>query len=164
MRPTAVLGDMPDYVTAPVTPLMRVEALCYLGECFFEGRGFPHDPQAAVACYRAAVNTPLRLERGQAMPVSLVNATYSLGWCLLYGVGTSVDAIAAVKLLSKVAKLHSGAAYTLGICHEEGRGVVIPDPREALKHYRKAQSLGHTKAAERVLYLEKLLKNRDEED
>jgi hypothetical protein len=153
---------MPDYVTAAVTPLMRVNALCYLGECFFEGRGLPSDPQAAFTCYRAAVDVPLRLERGQPMPPALVNATYSLGWCKLYGVGTPVDARAAVGHLNRVAKVHSGAAYTLGICHEEGRGVVIPDPREALKHYRKAQTMGHPKAAERVLYLEKLLKDRGE--
>jgi TPR repeat protein len=162
MSPTAVLGDMPDYVTAAVTPLMRVNALCYLGECFFEGRGLPPDPQAAVVCYRAAVAVPFRPERGKPLPTSLVNANYSLGWCLLYGVGTPVDANAAVGFLNKVAKAHSGAAYTLGICHEEGRGVVIPDPREALKHYRRAQALGHPKAAERVLNLERLLKDREE--
>ena len=164
MHPVAVLGDVPGYVTAAVTPQMKVDALCYLGECFFEGRGLPTRPEAAVECYRAAVKVPLRLQRNQPMPVSLMNAIYSLGWCLLYGVGTAVNADKAVKLLTRVAKVHSGAAYTLGICHEEGRGVMIPDPREALKHYRKAQSMGHPKAAERIPRLEKLLRNQEDSD
>ena len=97
------------------------------------------------------------------MPVAMVNAIYSLGWCMLYGVGTTADPGGAVRMLNRVAKSHSGAAYTLGVCHEEGRGVVIPDISEALKFYRKAESLGHPKAAERMLKLEKLLKNRQED-
>jgi TPR repeat protein len=97
------------------------------------------------------------------MPVAMINAIYSLGWCTLYGVGTAPDPYGAVRLLNRVAKHHSGAAYTLGVCHEEGKGVVIPDISEALKFYRKAETMGHPKAAERVLKLEKLLKNRQED-
>lgn len=163
MCPVTVLGDTPAYVTAEVTPEMRIDALCYLGECFFEGRGLPVRPEAAVACYRAAVAVPFKPERNKPMPKSRINALYSLGWCQLYGVGTATDAAAAVKLLNGVAKSHSGAAYTLGICHEEGRGVLIPNAREALKHYRKAQTLGHPKAAERVLQMKKLLQLSEED-
>ena len=94
------------------------------------------------------------------MPVAMTNAIYSLGWCMLYGVGTTADPGGAVRMLNRVAKIHSGAAYTLGICHEEGKGVVIPDIHEALKYYRKAESMGHPDADERIGKLEKLLKNR----
>jgi TPR repeat protein len=52
-----------------------------------------------------------------------------------------------------------GACYTLGVCHEEGRGVVVADDREAIKYYRKAQKLGHNKAAAKVAMLEKRLQN-----
>ena len=163
MRSLFIPRDVPEHVYEPVTPLMRVNALCYLGECYFEGHGLAVSPEAAYACFSAAVNTRLPVERGQPMPVAMVNAIYSLGWCMLYGVGTTADPGGAVRMLNRVAKSHSGAAYTLGVCHEEGRGVVIPDISEALKFYRKAESLGHPKAAERVLKLEKLLKNRQED-
>ena len=97
------------------------------------------------------------------MPVSMTNAIYSQGWCMLYGVGTTADPNGAVRMLNRVFKTHSGAAYTLGVCHEEGKGVVIPDINEALKFYRKAESLGHPKAAERIEKLEKLLKSCQED-
>ena len=163
MRSLAIPRDVPEYIYKPVTPFMRVDALCYLGECFFEGHGLGADPKAAYACFSAAVNIRLPLERNQPMPVAMTNAIYSLGWCMLYGVGTTPDPYGAVRMLSRVAKSHGGAAYTLGICHEEGKGVMIPDVKEALKHYRKAEALGHPKAAERVQELEKRFKNRQEE-
>ena len=93
-------------------------------------------------------------------PASVVEATYSLGWCLLYGVGTAEDAQEAIRLLTQAAKTHGGACYTLGVCHEEGRGVVVADDREAVRFYRKAQKLGHPKAAGKVEELEKRLENR----
>jgi TPR repeat protein len=96
------------------------------------------------------------------MPVAMTNAIYSLGWCMLYGVGTASDPYGAVRMLNRVAKDHGGAAYTLGVCHEEGKGVVIPDINEALKFYRKAETMGHPAAEERIQKLEKLLKNRQE--
>jgi TPR repeat protein len=163
MRSLSIPRDVPEYIHEPVTPFMRVDALCYLGECFFEGHGLVARPDAAYACFSAAVNTRLPLERGQPMPVAMTNAIYSLGWCTLYGVGTAPDPYGAVRLLNRVAKSHSGAAYTLGVCYEEGKGVVIPDISEALKYYRKAETMGHPKAAEQVLKLEKLLKSRQED-
>ena len=163
IRSLSIPRDVPEYVHEPVTPLMRVDALCYLGECFFEGHGLTANPEAAYACFSAAANTRLALERGKPMPVSMTNAIYSQGWCMLYGVGTTADPNGAVRMLNRVFKTHSGAAYTLGVCHEEGKGVVIPDINEAWKFYRKAESLGHPKAAERIEKLEKLLKSRQED-
>ena len=158
MKPTAIPSDLPEYVTAPVTDLMRANALQYLGECFYEGYGLPVDTAAAVTCYRAVLaNAP---KGGPVPPASVIEATYSLGWCLLYGKGTPANCQEGIRLLNSVSKFHAGACYTLGICHEEGRGVVTIDYREAVKFYRKAQRLGYPEAAVRVAALEKQLRAR----
>ncbi len=158
MRSTTVSTERPAYVTAPVTDLMRVNALQYLGECFFEGYGLPEDAAAAVTCYRAVL---AHAPKGMVPPpASITEATYSLGWCLLYGVGTGEDHQEAIRLLTQASRIHGGACYTLGVCHEEGRGVVIADDREAIRFYRKAQKLGHPKAAEKVAELERRLEDQ----
>lgn len=161
MNPTATLSEAPEYATAPVTDLMRANALQYLGECFFEGYGLPEDTAAAAACYRGVltyapkgVPTP---------PPAVVEATYSLGWCMLYGVGTAVNCPEAMRLLNSVSRNHAGACFTLGVCYEEGRGVVVADDHEAVKFYRKAQKMGHPRAAERIEELERRLRNHAEE-
>lgn len=154
MRATTIPADRPAFATAPVTDLMRVNALQYLGECFFEGYGLPSDSSAAVTCYRMVLEAATA---GRVESASVTEATYSLGWCLLYGVGTAVDYPEAIGLLTKASRNHSGACYTLGLCHEEGKGVVAADDREALRFYRKAQKLGHPKAAEKIVKLEKRL-------
>ena len=155
MHATAIESDLPDYVVAPVTDTLRANALQYLGECFFEGYGLNADAAAAVACYRAVLDYA---PKGPNPPPSVVDATYSLGWCLLYGVGTAPNCQEAMRLLNTASKSHAGACYTLGLCHEEGRGVVAADDREAVKFYRKAQRLGHPKAAAKVAMLEKRLR------
>lgn len=158
MKPTAIPSDLPEYVTTPVTDLMRANALQYLGECFYEGFGLPADAAAAVTCYRAVLaHAP---KGGPTPPESVIQATYSLGWCLLYGKGTTANCQEGIRLLTSVSRFHAGACYTLGICHEEGRGVVAADYREAVKFYRKAQRLGYTEAAVRVAALEKQLRAR----
>ena len=162
MKATALQGDSPAYVNAPVTDLMRINALQYLGECFFEGYGLQPDASAAVICYRAVLD--MAPHGVQVQPSAVTDATYSLGWCLLYGVGTAVNYPEAIRLLTLVSKTHAGACYTLGVCHEEGLGVVVADDREAIKFYRKAQKLGHNKAAAKVAMLEKRLQNRSDAD
>ena len=160
MRSTTVATERPAYVTAPVTDLMRVNALQYLGECFFEGYGLPEDAAAAVTCYRAVL---AHAPKGMVPPpASITEAVYSLGWCLLYGIGTAEDHQEAIRLLTQASRTHGGACYTLGVCHEEGRGVVIADDREAIRFYRKAQKLGHPNAAKKVTELEKRLENQAE--
>ena len=154
MRSTAKAEDAPAYVTAPVTDAMRVNALLYVGECYFEGYGLQADAKTAVACYRKA----LELARASGVTsASVAEAEYSLGWCLLYGVGTPVDYPEAIRSLTAAAKTHGGACYTLGVCHEEGRGVVAADDREAIKYYRKALKLGVSTAASKVSVIEKRL-------
>jgi TPR repeat protein len=157
MRSAAVPSDLPDYVTEPVTDVMRANALQYLGECFFEGYGLPVDAAAAVACYRAVLDAAPKGLRNP--PLSVTEATYSLGWCLLHGVGTAVDLPEAIRLLNSVSGSHPGACYTLGLCHEEGLGVVAADLREAVKLYRKAHRLGYPGAAAKVDELEKQLRS-----
>ena len=128
-----------------------------MGECFFEGIGLPADAAAAVTCYRAVLDCA---PKGcPNPPKAVVEATYSLGWCLLHGVGTATDHKAAIRLLNSVSKTHPGACYTLGLCHEEGLGTVA-DNREAIKFYRKAQRLGHPLAETKVEAIEKLLPER----
>ena len=154
MRSTAAAAELPAYIAASVTDLMRINALQYLGECFFEGIGLPADAAAAATCYRSVLN--LAPKNTPNPPAAVVEATYSLGWCLLHGVGVSMDCRSAIRLLNSVSKTHPGACYTLGLCHEEGLGTV-PDNREAIKFYRKAQRLGHPLAEIKVAAIEKQL-------
>ena len=161
MKPSAMTTtDSPAYVRAAVTDTMRVNALQYLGECYFEGYGLPFDAAAAVTCYRAVLEAAPK-DTPQP-PAAVTEATYSLGWCLLYGVGTAVNLPEAIRLLTRASRNHGGACYTLGVCHEEGRGVVVADDREAVKYYRKAHKLGHPDAAAKVEALEKRLQSKAE--
>ena len=118
----------------------------------------PFDAAAAVTCYRAVLAAAPK--DGSQPSAAVIEATYSLGWCLLYGVGTAIRQPEAIRLLTKAAKTHAGACYTLGVCHEEGRGVVMADDREAVKFYRKAHKLGHPEAAAKVEILEKRLQDK----
>ncbi len=148
----------PFYVTAPVTDTLRVNALNYLGDCFFEGNGLTADAASAVSCYRRAVTIRLNLARGVPPPVGLCWAQYSLGWCLLRGVGTPRDPREAVKWLTLAAATHAEAAYSLAECYETGAGVDVSDNREAIKYYRKAYKLGCARAEDKVIELEDRLR------
>ncbi len=158
LRSVATSSEKPPYVTAPVTPLMRADALYYLGECFFEGKGLVRDPAAAVACYREVVGMKLSVSRDEPTPASLVWSQYSLGWCLLHGEGTAKDPTEAIRWLTAASRTHAEACYTLGQCHERGIGVAA-DPREAVKYYRRALKLGYP-AADKVDEMELLLRKR----
>ena len=137
--------------TGEVTADMCAAALNYVGDGFYEGRcGLPRKPETAVQCYREAAAVS-----GQ------VWAQYSLGFCLLYGVGTAANADEAVVWLTRAADGgHAGACRLLGMCHETGEGVDSPNRRVALKYYRKALKLGDADAAPKVKELEKKLKKR----
>ncbi len=151
----------PEYVTKPVTPAMRVASLNYLADCLFYGKGIPEDPVAAVACYREVVETRLELRRGDPIPPAVTWSQYSLGWCLLHGVGTKKNAREAVKWLSMAARSHAEANHVLGQCYETGEGVDVADDREAIKYYRKALKLGCTYDEGKVSELEKRLKGEN---
>ncbi len=144
----------PLYVTAPVTDAMRVNALNYLGDCYFDGQGLTPDAASAVACYRRVVSMKLTVGRGEPPPQGLAWAQYSLGWCLLKGVGTPRDDREAVRWLTPAARTHAEAAYVLADCYERGVDVDVSDDREAIKYYRKALKLGCARAEEKVDELE----------
>ncbi len=158
LKSTADPDTLPPYVTAPVSDDWRIRALNYLGDCFFDGRGVTPNAVAAVTCYRRVVSMKLTLERGQQPPESLAWAQYSLGWCLLRGVGCARDDREAVLWLTKAARSHAEAAYSLADCYARGVGVDVPDDREAIKFYRKALKLGCVRAQEKLSELEDRLR------
>ena len=155
MHALAVPDQIPAHVTASVTPLMLAEALNYMGDCFFYGKGLPHRLAAAVACYRRVTDLELNLSRGEATPECVVWAQYSLGWCLLHGEGVYKNEREAVRRLTVAAKTHPEACYDLGMCYEAGIGVDNVDLPEAMKCYRRAAKLGHPQAANKVKRLER---------
>ncbi len=151
--------DCPDYMTAQVTTAMKGAALNHLGDRYFYGDGVREDPYAAVACYRRAAT--LTQPRGEAVEGGIVWAKYSLGYCLLEGIGVKKDAREAVRWLSEAAKYHGEAAFALAKCYEMGVGVDAMDLREALKYHRKAQKLGCVAATAYIAKLEKRLREED---
>ena len=153
----AVSGDLPDYVTAPVSAAMRAEALNYLGDCCFFGHGLPESPTAAVACYAAAVAIDLGLRRGERLPDGVAWAHYSLGYCCLHGVGCAPNPREAVKHF-RVATSHPEACFALATCCEAGIGMDSPDLYEAFRHYRRAHKLGHPDAESRIHLVEQRLR------
>ena len=155
-------ADPAAYAVSPVTDVMRAAALNYLGDCFFDGRDLPAGAEDAVACYRAAVALPIRTRRGEPLPRALTWANYSLGWCLLNGVGVAPDARAAVRHLTAAARDHAEAAFLLAVCHEHGTGVDAPDDGEAIRYYRRALKNGYRPAEPKVNELEKRLKDAAE--
>ncbi len=157
MHSAAVRGDPPAYVSWPVTDIMRAAAIGYLGDCFFYGQDLPRDPDRAVACYRRVAEMRIDIPCGEPAPTGVVWAQYSLGWCLLHGVGCPKNAREAVGWLTRAARSHAEACYALGDCHERGIGVDGADDREAVKYYRKALRLGLTEAEEKVDELERRL-------
>ena len=157
LRSLAVPDHIPAHVTTPVTPLMMAEALNYVGDCFFYGKGLAHRPAAAVACYREVTGIDPSLQRGETPPECVTWAQYSLGWCLLHGEGTAQDAREAVRRLTAASRTHPEACYMLGECYEQGIGVDNADLPEAIKCYRRAARLGYPRADRKVRALERLL-------
>lgn len=149
-------GYVPAHMTTVVTDTMRANALNYLGDRYFYGEGVDEAPAMAVASYRraAAVVQP----RGEAISGGIVWAQYSLGWCLLNGVGTKKNPTEAVLWLTRAAKYHGNAAFSLAQCHEAGIGVDTDDLLEALKYYRRALKLGYAAAEPHISALEEKLK------
>ena len=157
LEATSVPSDRPEYLSRPVTPAMLASSLNHLADCYFEGRDLEAHPSAAVSLWREVVSMPA----GELRQVpALAWAHYSLGWCLLHGVGVQKNATEAVYHLSCAARTHAEASYTLGTCHEEGIGVDVPDDREAIKFYRRAARLGYTPAEDKVDELVARLKNK----
>jgi TPR repeat protein len=73
---------------------------------------------------------------------------------LRHGVGIAENDSESLKWLKLAAdKGHVHAAYSYGLCCEEGAGTGIKNLREARSYYRKAASLGHREAAKRYMAL-----------
>lgn len=148
--------DSEGVVCREVTPRMSAEAMYYLGECLFQGLHLPQDRAAAVSCYReAAAYTPVH---GEPPCKSATEAQYSLGWCLVRGVGCHADPKEGVTWLSRAARQHGEAAYMLAECYETGIGMDAPDSRTAVTYYRRALKLGCRGALAAEVAMEKALR------
>ncbi len=160
LRSTGEDARLPEYMTRPLTDTMRAEALNRLGDRYFYGQDIPEDRASAVACYRRAASVVQ--PRDEAVSGGIVWAQYSMGYCKLYGLGTSKDAREAVRYLTKAAKYHGEAALCLAKCHLEGVGVDRSDRLEALKYYRRAFKLGCFEAERMVNQLEAEIREENE--
>ena len=157
-------------------------AQCYLGECYYYGRGVSQDYSEAVKWYSKAA------EQGYA------SAQCNLGYCYQYGQGVSQDYTEAVKWYRKAAEQGSAdaqnnlgnryyngqgvsqdyseavkwyrkaaeqgdadAQYSLGLCYQYGHGV-SQDYSEAVKWYRKAAEQGHANAQKQLESLKNKLR------
>ncbi len=145
-------NTLPDILKAPLTPTLRAEALNRLGDRYFYGQDIREDHAAALTCYRRAAS--VTQPRGEAVSGGIVWAQYSLGYCLLHGIGTHKDAREAVRWLTKAAKYHGKAALCLAECHLDGVGVDRKDRLEALKYYRRALKFGITEIEDTIRRLE----------
>lgn len=148
-------GDTP----APVAQRLDAEVMYYLGECLFRGLHVPTDRVAALACFRQAA--AYKPGRGEEICHGALWAQYSLGWCLVRGVGCSPDPREGVVWLGRAARYHGQAALMLAECYERGIGVDAPDSRGAVTYYRRALKLGCTQAAAGVAAMEKALRNHE---
>ncbi len=143
---------LPDILKTPLTPTLRAEALNRLGDRYFYGRDIRENHASAISCYRRAASTVQ--PRNEAVSGGIVWAQYSLGYCLLHGIGTHKDAREAVRFLTKAAKYHGEASLCLAECHLEGIGVDRKDRLEALKYYRRASKFGIADVSDTIRRLE----------
>ncbi len=136
-----------------LTDTMRAEALNHLADCYFYGRGIPKDAGTAVTLYRRAAS--VKQARDEAVSGGIVWAQYSLGYCLLHGIGVAQNPREAVRWLTAAAKHHGEASLCLAECHREGVGVDRKDIQEALKYYRRALKFGCREAEDAIARLKK---------
>ena len=79
---------------------------------------------------------------------------YNYGWCLRHGYGVRENDVEAVKWLKNAADLgNPNAAFSYGLCCEEGAGTGVRNKRDAVTYYRKAAVAGHTAAAKKYYQL-----------
>lgn len=115
------------------------EAMNKLGDMYFDGKGLTEkDDSAALRCYRISAI------------MGNVTGKYNLGWCLRHGKGCKENPKEAAKWLKEAADAgNPHAAYSYGLCCEEGSSGSVKNIREALAYYRKAAVAGHTDATKR---------------
>lgn len=69
---------------------------------------------------------------------------HSLGYCLMYGVGTAVDERRALHLYKQAAKQnHAPAQLSLGRCYLNAVGTLTPNERLAYKWIKRASLNGN---------------------
>ncbi len=156
MMPRQNNDMLPEMFRAPLTDMQKAEALNRLGDRYFYGQDINRSESAAVICYRRAAQ--VTVPRGTQPPGGIAWAQYSLGYCLLHGLGTKQDPVEAVRWLTAAAKYHGEAAFLLARCHLDGVGVDRSDRIEALKYYRRALKFGRSEAEEFILSLEALIR------
>ncbi len=150
---------LPDDMKEPLTETGRAEALNRLGDRYFYGQGVTEDQTMAVTCYRRAAS--VLQKRGEPVSGGIVWAQYSLGYCLLYGIGVKKNPTEAVRYLTSAAKYHGRASMCLADCHLTGVGVDRADRIEALKFYRRALKFGVAEALEHINRLEAEIEEED---
>lgn len=108
----------------------HADAQCYLGVCYYWGRGVEQNYTEAVRWYRKAA------EQGDA------DAQYDLGRCYDRGHGVEQNYTEAARWYRKAAEQgDAGAQYGLGICYDKGHGVER-NYTEAAKWLKKAAEQG----------------------
>ena len=154
--PLVITADGADVPLAAetLTDTVRAEALNHLADSYFYGRGIAKDPVAAVTLYRRAAS--VKQPRGEAVSGGIVWAQYSLGYCLLHGIGVAENPREAVQWLTTAAKYHGAASMCLAECYLEGVGVDRKDTQEVLKYYRRALKFGYTEAEDAIARLKKI--------
>lgn len=150
---------LPELLRTPLTEVQKAEALNRLGDRYFYGHGVAENRSSAVACYRRAA--AVSFKRGEPVSGGVVWAQYSLGYCLLHGVGAHRDPREAVRLLTLAAKYHGEASLCLAKCHLDGTGVDRVDHLEALKYYRRALKFGLAEAEEPIRLLEATIREEE---
>ena len=152
-------AELPEVLSWELTDIRRAEALNGLGDRYFYGQGVTEDATSAVSCYRRAAD--VAIPRGAPVSGGIVWAQYSLGYCLLHGVGTAKEPREAVRYLTLAAKHHGVACMCLAECHLGGIGVDRVDRVEALKYYRRALKFGKEEAARYIEVLEASLREEE---
>lgn len=141
-----------------------------VGSCYRTGTGIAKDPEQAVRWYEKAVagglksaygsiadvcredlGTPDALARGYALLKQGADAGSLLALGMLadwtaQGIGTSADAVAALKLWHQLlASDESVAAFEIAKAYELGEGVA-PSKETAIVFFRRARKAGHPDA------------------
>ncbi len=119
-----------------------------LGLCYLEGTGVQEHPHNLA---RAAFWLSEAARQGHSEAQFYLAMIYRVHGEQMKAVENPAEE--AVSLLSQLAEEnHAQAIYHLGICHENGYGIQ-ENLDSALECYRRAASLGHEEAEERVRLL-----------
>ena len=115
-----------------------MQAMLYLGNMYYAGRGTRTEPEKAAEWYKRAA------EQGNA------SAAFHYGYCLEKGIGAEKNAAEALVWYERAADGGvAGAAYNLALLTELG-AACQKNPARAAELYEKAYSLGSKDAAKKL--------------